>query len=107
MRNYSRMQIKLEKRELELQEKLQNIKRDISQSHTADWPDQAQDRENDEVLNQLGLKSEQEIIDIKAALDRLEKGVYGHCLECGKSIAMARLDIKPEAKFCTYCAFKK
>lgn len=106
MRSYSLMQMKLEKKELELQKKLQNIKRDISQSHTTDWPDQAQERENDEVLNQLGLRTEQTIIEVKAALDRMKNGAYGNCLECGKTIAVARLNIKPEAKFCTHCVLK-
>ena len=44
--------------------------------------------------------------EIKAALSRIKSGHYGDCLECGKSIAIERLKIKPDAKFCTGCAGK-
>lgn len=106
MRNYSTLQTALEKRRLELQDRLEKLRRDISQGHTSDWPDQSQERENDEVLNQLGIKAEQEINDIKAAFSRIKQGHYGVCLECGKHIPIKRLTIKPDAKFCTYCAYK-
>jgi len=107
MRDYSSLQTKLECRALELTERLERIKQDVSREHATDWSEQALERENDEVLNQLAIKAEQESKEINAALSRLENGHYGLCLECGKQIAMGRLSIKPDAKFCTYCAYNR
>lgn len=104
VRNYAALQAELEKRGAELKQRLQAIKHDLSKTYASDWSDQAQERENDEVLNQLGHGAEREIHDIDAALKRLQNDEYGDCLECGKLISMARLKIKPEAKFCTDCA---
>ena len=40
---------------------------------------------------------------VDAALDRLEKGEYGYCLQCEDEIDHKRLLAKPEAAFCTKC----
>lgn len=40
---------------------------------------------------------------VDAALERLEKGIYGYCLNCEEEIAPKRLLAKPEAAFCTKC----
>ena len=107
MRNYTSIRTVLENRSALLQKRLEQIKRDISCSHSSDWSEQAQERENDEVLNQLGHSVDREIREIAKALQRLENDSYGHCLECDKPIAMGRLKIKPEASFCTYCAYER
>ncbi len=38
--------------------------------------------------------------EIEAALARLEDGSYGTCVDCGKKIPAARLDVRPEAARC-------
>lgn len=40
---------------------------------------------------------------VDAALERLEKGEYGYCLQCEEEIDQKRLLAKPEAAFCTKC----
>jgi len=40
---------------------------------------------------------------ITAALDRLSQGEYGTCVECGESIAPARLRALPEVQTCVRC----
>ena len=40
---------------------------------------------------------------IDAALARIEAGVYGDCLDCGESIALARLQATPQALRCIGC----
>ncbi len=45
-----------------------------------------------------------EIRRLKAALERLERGEYGDCLECGEAIAEARLSADPAATLCMECA---
>jgi uncharacterized protein (DUF302 family)/RNA polymerase-binding transcription factor DksA len=44
-----------------------------------------------------------EIAAIDAALERLDKGTYGRCVECGTAIAPARLAHAPEAARCLVC----
>lgn len=45
-----------------------------------------------------------EIARIEAALQRLEEGEYGYCVECGEEIAERRLEIDPAASHCITCA---
>src|SRR5437870_13301835 len=40
---------------------------------------------------------------LAAALDRLRDGEYGVCIECGESIAPARLRVMPEVATCVRC----
>lgn len=48
-----------------------------------------------------------EIEAIDAALERLESGSYGKCLDCGQSIEPARLVKNPEAARCVPCQQKR
>ena len=41
---------------------------------------------------------------IDAALERLDAGTYGECMNCGEDIAAARLDFDPAATVCITCA---
>lgn len=41
--------------------------------------------------------------DVEAALDRLELGTFGRCLNCGASIAKERLDAIPYTAYCFEC----
>jgi len=43
---------------------------------------------------------------MESALQRLEEGEYGDCLECGEPILFARLQIQPEASLCVTCQSK-
>jgi len=40
---------------------------------------------------------------IVAALERLDRGQYGMCAECGEAIAPARLQVLPEVQTCVRC----
>ena len=40
---------------------------------------------------------------LNTALQRLEEGEYGLCLECGEEISAKRLQAIPWAKFCIHC----
>ena len=40
---------------------------------------------------------------IGKALQRIEDGTYGVCLDCGEIIAIARLDAVPYVPYCTDC----
>ena len=38
------------------------------------------------------------------ALERIDNGCYGDCLECDQSIPTARLNVDPAAEYCISCA---
>ncbi len=40
---------------------------------------------------------------VQEALQRLNEGTYGQCIDCGNSIQPARLDAIPYAKLCVDC----
>jgi DnaK suppressor protein len=45
-----------------------------------------------------------EIRRIEAALQRVEEGEYGWCVECGEAVDTKRLEIDPAAARCAGCA---
>lgn len=49
-------------------------------------------------------QTRQQLIDIDAALRRLDDGTYGRCARCGQPIAPARLAARPTATMCIRCA---
>lgn len=71
---------------------------------TADWEDQAQERENDEVLESLGNASEAALSQVNAALRRIDAGAYFDCSRCGEAIPAARLELIPFTSLCVDCA---
>lgn len=50
---------------------------------------------------------ERKIGQTKKALERLKKGKYGICEDCGKMIDTERLSVYPEATVCTSCQAKR
>jgi DnaK suppressor protein len=94
----------LEGRLAALQARLASIKKDVTREHSGDSAEQAQERENDEVVDAIGNETAQSIRDVTAALERLADGSYGNCENCGGQIGRARLEIVPEATRCVGCA---
>jgi len=91
----------------EINDRISAIDRDIRhEGMSADWAEQASERENDEVLESLGNSSEQELLMINYALKRIEDGSYFHCDECGEAIPPARLELLPFTAHCVNCAEK-
>ncbi len=45
-----------------------------------------------------------ELLHIEAALQRIDDGSFGECLNCGEDIAAKRLQIEPTAPICIDCA---
>jgi RNA polymerase-binding transcription factor DksA len=89
----------------EISGRISTIDRDIRhEGMSADWSEQASERENDEVLESLGISSEEELSMIKYALLRIEEGNYFTCAECGDTIPRARLDLLPFTPHCVDCA---
>jgi len=94
----------LEGRLAALQSRLASIKKDVTREHSGDSAEQAQERENDEVVDAIGNETAQSIRSVTAALERIADGSYGICENCGEKIGLARLEIVPEATRCVDCA---
>ena len=91
----------------DITDRINAIDRDIRhEGMTADWSEQASERENDEVLESLGNSSELELLKINYALKRIDDGSYFQCDECGADIPPARLELLPFTAHCVDCAEK-
>lgn len=82
---------------------LRNKDRTIPQ----DWPEQAQFRENDEVLEALAARTREQIADLQMALERAGEGDFDLCSNCGKEIEPERREILPTTTLCANCAAAK
>lgn len=100
----SAIRAELEAKLAGLEQRLASIKRDVTRSHSVDSAEQAQERENDEVEEAIGVETEQSLRDVRAALARLDEGLYGICENCGDDIAPGRLEVLPETVLCVKCA---
>ncbi len=94
----------LETRRAELLERMVAVESELETHNTRDWEDAATEREQDEVLEGMGLSAQAEIVRIDAALDRIESGDYGDCSICGAPISEERLNVLPFTPFCRDCA---
>ena len=56
---------------------------------------------------QLREREEQHLVQIEAALRRIENGTFGLCATCGKPIPSDRLEALPWATDCIGCQAKK
>lgn len=70
----------------------------------ADFEEQATARENDEVLEALDEAGRQELELIGNALEAMDAGTYGRCIECNKAIPFGRLEVLPFSPMCVKCA---
>ena len=69
----------------------------LADQHPADVGTEMFEREKDmSIIDRV----DAEIADVDRALRRLDDGTYGLCEACGRPIPKARLEIKPEARFC-------
>jgi len=69
-------------------------------ARSADDPEADIHEDIDLALIQINAETVERITD---ALARLEKGEYGHCLECGEEMAEKRLQALPFASRCMDC----
>jgi RNA polymerase-binding transcription factor DksA len=94
----------LEDRLRELKARLGRIEQELEQPVSDSFSEQAVEREEEEVLEDLGAAGAQEVRMIGAALKRIEAGTYGTCANCGEQISEARLDVLPATPICKECA---
>ncbi|MCM2277384.1 MAG: TraR/DksA C4-type zinc finger protein [Oligoflexia bacterium] len=58
---------------------------------------------NADYFLKLANSHQHELIEIRDALDRMHRGVYGVCESCSEGIAVARLRRLPHARLCIDC----
>jgi DnaK suppressor protein len=56
------------------------------------------------MAQELRRRTELRLVRLEEARRRLAAGTYGRCLRCGQPIALARLEVQPDAVACTRCA---
>ncbi len=104
MTDIDQVRARLESRLAELEARAARIEADLTEPLSADFAEQATEREDDDALEGQDALLGREIVAVKAALARLEDGVYGDCTRCGEGIGEKRLEAFPEAALCISCA---
>lgn len=88
----------------ELSSRINAIKSDLQKTHSADFSEQATERENDEVLEEIGQEAQLELQQVNRALQRIKDDEFGLCVSCGNDISTERLHVLPYTDFCINCA---
>jgi DnaK suppressor protein len=94
---------RLEKREEQLLddiERKQKEAREHTDRETGDAMDLAANLEGEEELLRQVDAEYRELEEVREALQRIEDGKFGKCVECGKPIPLGRLEAIPWAKYC-------
>ena len=94
----------LEQRLHELTARKEKIDDDLRQPGDDDWAERAVEAANDEVLEEVGDITRDEIQHIRLALAQIDAGTYGTCTQCGDAIAEGRMAVLPHATKCVKCA---
>jgi len=95
---------RLEERLADLVSKLGEIDEDLKEHGTeADFEERATEIAGDEVLEGLGVQGLREARQIKAALQRIEDGTYGYCVQCDEEIPKKHLELLLHSPLCANC----
>ena len=84
-------------------EELEEISDHESENVIGDIIDTANSAYESQLIEKLSENEQKKLHEINEALKRIEEGVYGRCVVCGKQIEDKRLVAIPEAKKCIEC----
>lgn len=70
---------------------------------TEDIVDRANNHYNRELMFSLSDTERNTLLQIENALRRMDDGTYGRCANCGRDVALPRLEALPWARFCVDC----
>lgn len=73
---------------------------------TLDVADQAVFSYQKEMIFSQGTEGHTQLSLVRLALERLNEGTFGECLQCGKTIGEKRLDALPWTPYCIDCQEK-
>lgn len=94
------------KKQKELTNRMERLRIEASREGepiSADFEEQAVEREGEDVIEEVGRVTQHELAEIRVALERITQGTYGICAECGDNIPTKRLEALPFAMYCTDC----
>lgn len=97
----------LKARLADLGKRIADIDTLLQQPLSADFEEQAGDLEGQESLEAVEGVARREVTAIQAALQRIAKGTYGVCVDCGEEIPVNRLEAVPTALRCMPCETKR
>jgi DnaK suppressor protein len=109
MEDYSEIREQLKAELNQIFERDQELRAAMRQKDAAgnlSFEDLGTEGEFDDVLESLGERSRNELLDAWNALQRMDRGTYGLCSNCGKEIHLERLRALPSTEFCVECAVK-
>jgi DnaK suppressor protein len=75
----------------------------IGQNGIQDIGDESATISNRHLLMSLSENERGKLMEVDEALDRIENGAFGMCEECGEPIAVKRLEVVPDARYCIEC----
>ena len=99
-----KLKLSLEAKLSELMNRAAEIETELNSKGDSDWTENAVKAENDETLEGIESVTQQEIREIRLALNRIESGTFGTCSDCGKQISEQRLAAIPFCNTCINCA---
>jgi DnaK suppressor protein len=80
--------------------------RQTGADETQDVADQAVSSYQKELLFTQGTNGHSQLSLVRLALERIDEGSYGECLQCGSTIGEKRLDALPWTPYCINCQEK-
>lgn len=100
------IEARLERREQELEAAIDALRQQIATPAEGFGEEVRDGVEDGDARMQAALDVEQlrrqetQLLDVRAARNRLREGLYGRCEECDVEIPFARLQARPEARLC-------
>lgn len=112
----AQLRVVLEQRKEQLLQELDEVRRDTlavasatgrGDTDSAGSPrDQANSMARSMVRDAEATRDHDELVAVRAALERMDEGSYGDCTDCGKPVGAARLLAQPSAARCIGCQSK-
>lgn len=100
---YRKILLEQRKEIMSLYEHDLRVGQEASDEGTEDIVDRANNSYNREFMFALSDSERGILLEIDHALERLDSGEYGTCLNCSESIPTARLRALPWARYCIDC----
>ena len=102
--SHKALRAELLRKKKELSARLDRISLNLRRGYEADSKERAKQQEDNEVVDALGNEARGELAKISAALQRMDNGEFGICIECGMPIGAGRIAVYPYADECIECA---
>jgi len=75
----------------------------VDPASVSDRKEEADAEQRAGMLSQSDRLAAEALSDCRAALERLDDGLYGDCSDCGDPIPLPRLMVLPQARRCARC----